>query len=238
MANIFQEFILRVKRKGENEYYVGRRYGDFYRLEKQLRLEVPGRVLPPLPKKNKSSSSAGGLFGGGDASDDDSISSASTQKTAPLSGGSEGPSKGLSIKTAFGHKRNGSAASSLRASPRPSMDERPLSPYSPMSPWRQSDVVLHRESQRISLRAFLRSLLQNPQIAQTKAMQDFLTKDPTTLKDEDYVDIMRRKSVDEKRVEEQKKFYEIARKRAAELDIYMEQYVQNVLFFLHLTRRG
>jgi len=31
--------------------------------------------------------------------------------------------------------------------------------------------------------------------------------------------------MDEKRVEEQKRFYEIARKRAAELDVYMEQYV-------------
>jgi hypothetical protein len=37
------------------------------------------------------------------------------------------------------------------------------------------------------------------------------------------VDISRRKAMDEKRVEEQKKFYEIARKRAAELDIYMEE---------------
>lgn len=32
--------------------------------------------------------------------------------------------------------------------------------------------------------------------------------------------------MDEKRVEEQKQFYEIARKRAAELDVYMEQYVR------------
>lgn len=31
--------------------------------------------------------------------------------------------------------------------------------------------------------------------------------------------------MDEKRVEEQKRFYEIARKRAAELDIYMEEFV-------------
>lgn len=56
-------------------------------------------------------------------------------------------------------------------------------------------------------------------------MQDFLTRDPITLNDEDVADIMRRKSVDERRMEEQKQFYEIARKRAAELDIYMEQYV-------------
>lgn len=84
-------------------------------------------------------------------------------------------------------------------------------------------MLLFRENQRVSLRAFLRSLLHNPQLAKTKAMQDFLTREPITPKDEDVVDIMRRKEVDEKRVEEQKKFYEIARKRAADLDVYMEQ---------------
>jgi hypothetical protein len=73
------------------------------------------------------------------------------------------------------------------------------------------------------LRAFLRSLLHNAQIANTKAIEEFLTKDPTVLKDEDLEDMIRRKQVDEKRMEEQKKFYEIARKRAAELDVYMEQ---------------
>lgn len=69
----------------------------------------------------------------------------------------------------------------------------------------------------------MRTLLQNPQIAHTKGIADFLTHDPTTLKDEDFEDIVRRKKMDEKRVEEQKKFYEIARKRAADLDVYMEQ---------------
>jgi hypothetical protein len=83
---------------------------------------------------------------------------------------------------------------------------------------------LWRENQRISLRAFLRSLLSNPQIAETKAIQEFLTFQPITPSDEDVIDISRRKAMDEKRVEEQKQFYEIARKRAAELDIYMEEY--------------
>lgn len=181
-------------------------------------------MLPPLPKKNKSSAVPSGLFSGGEASDDDSISSASTQRTGPPLSPlySEAP-KSLSIKNAFGHKKSNSTASSARASPRPSMDDRPSGPWSPT---KGGDVVLHRESQRISLRAYLRSLLQNTQVAQTKAMQDFLVRDPVTLKPEDLVDITRRKAVDEKRVEEQKKFYEIARKRAAELDIYMEQYVQ------------
>lgn len=86
-------------------------------------------------------------------------------------------------------------------------------------------VVLWRENQRISLRAFLRTLLSNPQIAQTRAIQDFLSLQPITPSDEDVQDITRRKMVDDRRVEEQKKFYEIARKRAAELDVYMEKYL-------------
>ena len=56
-------------------------------------------------------------------------------------------------------------------------------------------------------------------------MEEFLLADPVTLNDEDNDDIVRRKHVDKKRVEEQKQFYEVARKRAAELDVYMEQYV-------------
>lgn len=54
-------------------------------------------------------------------------------------------------------------------------------------------------------------------------MQEFLSGDPITPTDDDVEDIMRRKAIDEKRIEEQKQFYEIARKRAAELDEYMEQ---------------
>ena len=90
------------------------------------------------------------------------------------------------------------------------------------------DVILPRESQRISLRSFIRALLHNPQITNTKAVQEFLGGNPMTPTDEDVDDIMRRKEIDEKRIEEQKRFYEIARKRAAELDEYMEQYVQRL----------
>lgn len=87
--------------------------------------------------------------------------------------------------------------------------------------------MLFREVQRISLRAFLRSLLHNPQLAQTKAIEEFLKKDPIQLRDEDVEDIARRKLMDEKRLDEQKQFYDIAKKRAAELDVYMEQYVHD-----------
>jgi predicted esterase YcpF (UPF0227 family) len=90
-------------------------------------------------------------------------------------------------------------------------------------------VTLYREEQRVSLRAFLRLLLQNPRIASSKTMEQFLTAQPITLNEEEMIDIERRKALDEKRIEEQKRFYEIARKRAQELDVYMEKFRQDVV---------
>lgn len=79
------EFILRIKRKGELEHFVGRRYGDFSKLHRKLRTELPGRVLPALPKKNKSDTRASGLLtsftSAANDSDDSSASSISTRRT-------------------------------------------------------------------------------------------------------------------------------------------------------------
>lgn len=126
---------MRVKRKGELEHFLGRRYGDFARLHKQLRIELPGKVLPPLPKKNKSNTTATGLFGrgGGDAdeSDTSSLSSVSTMPPAAESGGLRESMKNLSVR---GHRRDLSTASSRNASPRPSMEGGLKSPGVPLSP--------------------------------------------------------------------------------------------------------
>ncbi|GKT83356.1 PX domain-containing protein [Colletotrichum tofieldiae] len=196
------EFIMRIHRKGELEFFIGRRYGDFVRLHKRLRLELPGKVLPTLPKKNKSDTTTSGLFssltgGGTPDSSASSVSSVSTMMTG-LTPHEKEPSK-------------------LPKSPLPFLGRK------------NDQVTLWRESQRVSLRAFIRTLLSNPQIAQTKAMEEFLTRDPMTPTDADIDDIERRKAVDAMRVEEQKKFYEIARKRAAELDIYMEEFRQEIV---------
>ncbi|KAL7629396.1 hypothetical protein AAE478_000916 [Parahypoxylon ruwenzoriense] len=219
------EFLLRVKRKGGLEYYVGRRYGDFARLQRQLRTELPGKVLPPLPKKNKSDTSATGLMSrtadGADESDISSISSMSTIAPPPQGNGFAESMKTLTVRD---HRRNKSTASG-RASPCPSFE----APASPIPSPKFDNTILWRENQRVSLRAYLRYLLHNPQIAQTKALQQFLTHDPLTPTDEDVDDILKRKAVDRKRVEEQKQFYEIARKRAAELDVYMEQFRQDIV---------
>lgn len=189
-----------------------------------------------MPKKNKQSSTASNLLSGitgGNDSDASSVSSVSTMGTVP------GVGQSMKNLTVSGHRRNLSAATLGRASPRSSMDERPNTPGPASDEVRYrpnilrklkkltatQPILLWRENQRISLRAFLRTLLSNPQIANTRAIQDFLSFQPITPADADVEDIARRKAMDEKRVEEQKQFYEIARKRAAELDVYMEQYV-------------
>jgi hypothetical protein len=75
----------------------------------------------------------------------------------------------------------------------------------------------------------LRTLLGNSDIAKTKAVEEFLTFQRITLSDEDIADIEQRRAQDDKRLEEQKQFYEVARKRAAELDVYMEQFRRDIV---------
>ena len=220
------EFLIRVRRIGRPDMYVGRRYGQLVKLHKQLRTELPGRVLPPLPRKNKSSTTATFLTAVG-AADDDEISSASSVDTQEVRLDDDAGSSRNMLSVSGHHKRSrskNSQSSSLRPSPRGSGELTP-------------DIVrLYREDQRVSLRAFLRTLLQNPQIAESKAMSEFLTLQPITLNEEELIDVERRKEMDEKRIEEQKQFYEIARQRAAELDVYMERFRRDIVESNGLSR--
>ena len=93
----------------------------------------------------------------------------------------------------------------------------------------QPPRTLYREEQRVSLRAFLRSFLNNERIAQSNAMTEFLTHDPIEVNEEEMEDIEKRMIMDEKRIQEQKQFYEVARKRAAELDIHMEKFRREIV---------
>ncbi|EGC40741.1 PX domain-containing protein [Histoplasma capsulatum var. duboisii H88] len=221
------EFILRVKQHGKPDRYVGRRFGEFAKLHKRLRTEMPGKILPPLPRKNKGSVSST-ILGGGD-DDASSVSSVSTQD-ANFTDDSRS-SRTLTVNNAD-HHRSSSRSSvtkklkSATVTPRPSTGDLKT----------EVTVSLYRENQRVSLRAFLRTLLQNSRIAESKALEEFLTADPITLNEEELMDIQRRKDLDAKRVEEQRQFYEIARKRAQELDVYMEQFRQDIVENNGLTK--
>ncbi|OJD29299.1 px domain-containing protein [Diplodia corticola] len=222
------EYILRVQRHDHSEVYVGRKWSDFVDLHKRIRLELPGKVLPPLPRRNKKNSYLSA--GADDDGDTDSLSSVSTQdvQNAPYGGdnvsdsggGSGGGLRSYLPLPGASHRRN-TSKSSLSSSPsrRPSGEGFMF----------QRQHVLYREEQRVSLRAFLRTFLKNETIANSKAMAEFLTGNVVTLNEEEMEDIERRKEMDEKRVEEQKKFYEIARARAAELDVHMEKFRREIV---------
>jgi hypothetical protein len=204
-----------VKQADKDEVYVGRRYADFVNLHKRIRLELPGKVLPPLPRKNKKDS----LLSTNNDDDASSISSGSTQDPAPDPYESSGGG-GLRSYIFSSHKRNSSSTSVGKTkSPRASSDNIAY----------REPRVLYREEQRVSLRAFIRTFLQNETIANSNAMTEFLTGNPVELNEEEMEDIERRKEMDEKRMEEQKQFYEVARQRAAELDIHMEKFRREIV---------
>ena len=60
-------------------------------------------------------------------------------------------------------------------------------------------------------------------------MHEFLTGHRVKLNEEEMNDIEKRRTMDEKRIEEQKRFYEIARERARELDVYMERFRRDIV---------
>jgi hypothetical protein len=216
------EFLLRVKHRDEPEIYVARRFGDFARMHKKLRLELPGKVLPPLPKKNKS----GSLYSAGGDDDSDSVSSVSTVNTTPPTTEAAAPAEGGGFRSYLSSWTGGGS------SPRASMDSsarstKGLVKATPRD--RSPEVILHREEQRVSLRAFLRNFLHNEAIANSRAMEEFLTEKPTSINDDEMLDIVKRKSMDEKRLEEQRQFFEVARKRAQELDVHMEKFRRSVV---------
>jgi hypothetical protein len=213
-------------------------------MQKKLRLEFPGKILPALPRKNKQSSTASNLYNSmtGMDSDASSLSSVSTAATGPaeaISSATNSATQSMRRLAVKGdHRRSESASASStslgRASPRASVDGRQSADVREGSD--DEPVFLFRESQRISLRAYLRTLLANPDIARSRTLQDFLTLQPITPKDEDVLDIERRSLMDEKRLIEQRQFYEIARKRAAELDVYMEQFRRDIVEANGLTK--
>jgi hypothetical protein len=200
-----------------------------------LRTEMPGKVLAPLPRKNMSSTlSTIGLGGSGGQDDASSVSSLSTMDTGKDTEHTEDSPMRNSLMPAPYYRLKSSA--SLSASPSPSGRASALPSLNGTRSTSPQLIHLHREDQRVSLRAFIRTMLQNHQIAESKAMEEFLTEQRINLNQEEMKDIGQRKEMDARRVEEQKQFYEIARKRAAALDMYMERFRRDIVEKNGLTK--
>ncbi|KAF8246063.1 hypothetical protein K440DRAFT_554225 [Wilcoxina mikolae CBS 423.85] len=222
------EFVLRVKRDGFPDVTVGRRYGAFAQLHRHLRNELPGKVLPPVPRKIKASQTTSSSFlsAAGAGSDDTSSRSSMDSLESSSTASSRPPTPQLN------HKKSLSLGSSLAfggvSSRNPSRTALAVEPQQPIRLW--------RENQRVSLRAFIRQLLEDNQVASSQAMSRFLLEDPIKLNEAEQIDVEQRHAMDEIRLEEQRQFYELARKRAQELDVYMESFRRDIVESNGLTK--
>ncbi|KAI8876645.1 hypothetical protein K501DRAFT_231687 [Backusella circina FSU 941] len=79
-------------------------------------------------------------------------------------------------------------------------------------------AYLHREKDRVSLRAFLRRLAAETEIATSPIFKDFLTKDPIQLTEAEKQDAEQRRVMDQRRIDEEKRFRAEVDKKMSELD--------------------
>lgn len=88
---------------------------------------------------------------------------------------------------------------------------------------------LPREKQRITLRSYLRALLQNSQVAQSQTLLEFLFRDRIKLSSEEIKDMGRRRKLDIKRIEDQIEFYKVATERARVLEKHMTEFKADLM---------
>ena len=95
---------------------------------------------------------------------------------------------------------------------------------------------LAREKNRLTLRAYLRSLLASPSVAESALLMDFLTAEPTSLSRGEEEDAAIREGLDHVREEEHKRFSDEAAKRAQELQQHLKEFKQDLVQHDGLTR--
>jgi hypothetical protein len=91
------------------------------------------------------------------------------------------------------------------------------------------DYHIPREKNRLSLRSFLRQIVKDNRLGKSKAVAEFLFKDPIHLGKEEEADIERRLEMDRVRLNEQKKFVEESKKRAKELDEWLRGFKTDLI---------
>ncbi|KAK0528581.1 hypothetical protein OC842_004504 [Tilletia horrida] len=211
-----EEFIIRTRRQGQPEVHVSRRYGDFNRLADTLRIDFPDEEIRPPPNKDRSYRHVGD----------------ETPSKPPADGtkfGWEEPAEeeheevmddhgALEPPSSHGGQRRTRKVSLIGSSSRTATH-----------PSQMSTVQLAREKNRLTLRAYLRSLLAVPAVADSEALQDFLLGEPITLNREEVEDAARRERLDEVREEEQQRFADESARRAKELQTHLKAFKEDLV---------
>ncbi|WVW80418.1 hypothetical protein I302_102399 [Kwoniella bestiolae CBS 10118] len=196
-----EEFIIRTRRNGVSDVFVSRRYGDFKRLADELRLAFPDYPIPPPPPKDKSVTAA--------ATSPPPTAGYSAYNPLRMiygSGTPEGPSSGYNT-------------------PPSTAGYAPDSPSSPTT----NTTPLSREKNRLTLRAYLNSILALPFVINSPILRSFLLSAPTTLTPPEAVDCQRRLEGDAVREEGRRRFKLEAEKRIEALREGLAQFKGDVL---------
>jgi hypothetical protein len=88
---------------------------------------------------------------------------------------------------------------------------------------------LARERNRLTLRAYLRTLLLNPVIASSDAFQSFLMESPIELTPQEIKDVEVREEMDRIREEEARSFRAEVEERVAELEGYIRKFREELV---------
>ncbi|WWC60567.1 uncharacterized protein I303_103141 [Kwoniella dejecticola CBS 10117] len=196
-----EEFIIRTRRNGVADVFVSRRYGDFKRLADELRLAFPDYPIPPPPPKDKSVTAA----------------AASPPPTA-------GYSAYNPLRMIYGSGTPEASSSGYNTPPSSA-----AVPDSPSSPTTGGTTPLSREKNRLTLRAYLTSILGLPFVINSPILRSFLLSAPTTLTPPEAVDCQRRLEADAVREEGRRRFRVEAEKRIEALREGLSQFKGDVL---------
>lgn len=225
-ADRCQEFLIRTSRQGVPDVYVSRRYGDFKRLsdevsiarhrcircflawpDVQIRAAFPDYMLPSPPPKDKT-----------------------VTTTTPVQ--TQQYSYYNPLRMVYGN----SPQPSGRASPAPtSASTMGDAPYSATSPPNSAasinaaPVPLSREKNRLTLRAYLQTVITFPEVINSPVLRSFLLSGPIQLTPAESADVQRRMDGDAVREEGRKRFREEAEKRIDGLREGLAQFKGDVL---------
>lgn len=173
--------------EGAPPVYVARTYDEFVTLDKKLRKEFPGKIIPRLPARHKKSS----VVAEGDEDDEDDETDANSATS----------------ETGRRFRLGG-------------IGKRPVA----------DGTRVPRERQRITLRAYLHSLIKSPMVVKSSALLEFLFKDRIKeLSKREQADVALRKRLDLMRLEDQVRFFEIATERAHMLEGYMAEFKAEIV---------
>ncbi|KAH8923015.1 hypothetical protein BT69DRAFT_1334221 [Atractiella rhizophila] len=199
-----EEFIIRTKSK-DGEVYVSRRYGDFLKLSEELRSEYAEADIRPPPPKDRRSVEV------------------RSQSTGPSPRRSEFPTSTSEAFEDSQYLMPGDISSSPPSTSAFSSNASTHHHHDKHLP------NLARERNRLTLRAYLHSLLANDALASSETMRSFLLESPTTLTDSELRDVAVREEMDRIREEETRQFQEEVEIRVKELESSLRQFREDLV---------